>query len=388
MQISSYVGLTGTGGVQRSFTQYYAYAKKADPDVVHTIYTHGITENRYFVSTDVRDLSKPTEILRFVRDLGSRKTVVHIYNRTTSGKLALLLAFAPVRKLVVHERGVAWNAVGRVRPVIRFITWKATLVLANSEAARQLLIQRFAVPGAKIRVIHNGVEVSPITETRGVLRETSARFRIGYLGRLDTPKGVHVLIEAVKCIPASERVELVIAGDGPLEAALLEKYGSERNVSFIGAVGNPLAFLETLDLLVVPSIREPLGNVCIEAGMCALPVLASRVDGILEIIEDGISGELIDPTVPVSLKTLGVHGAAPVPEFVFDPRTRTLQSPREIDPNVLAERILKLKRSPGLRRAYGKKLRQTVKGHFSMERYVSELHSIYRAIDNCDRDDR
>ena len=80
----------------------------------------------------------------------------------------------------------------------------------------------------------------------------------------------------------------------------------------MGRVKDPYDFLKQIDLLIVPSIREPFGNICIEAGLCKTPVLASNIDGIPEIIKHNFSGELITPTDNLTVKS--ARNVAPIPE--------------------------------------------------------------------------
>ena len=67
-------------------------------------------------------------------------------------------------------------------------------------------------------------------------------------------------------------------------------------IKFVGNIIQPLNFIKNLDILVVPSIREPLGIVNIEAGLCKVPVIASNIDGIPEVIKHNYSGLLINTT--------------------------------------------------------------------------------------------
>ena len=74
----------------------------------------------------------------------------------------------------------------------------------------------------------------------------------------------------------------------------------------------------SVDIIVVPSIREPLGNVIIEAGFCKKTVIASNIDGIPEIITNNVSGILLTPREPISLDDIPLN-ATPFPEFVVNP---------------------------------------------------------------------
>jgi glycosyltransferase involved in cell wall biosynthesis len=173
-------------------------------------------------------------------------------------------------------------------------------------------------------------------------------------------------------------INLFIAGNGDLECSLRKQSANLKNTFFVGRKSDPYSFISSLDLLVVPSIREPLGNVCLEAGLCNVPVLASNVDGIPEIIENKVSGELICPTDYLIIDTSNSH--VPIPEFVVDPCKKKLSIPKQINSKTLAKKILKLSNSPKLLEKYGDNLNEKIVKHFSIENYTDKLHSIYSKI--------
>ena len=92
-----------------------------------------------------------------------------------------------------------------------------------------------------------------------------------------------MLINSAKKLPGCE---FFFAGQGILEDRLRELAKKIKNIHFLGSFKEPLEFISKMDVMIVPSIREPLGNVIIEAGFCKKPVIASNVDGIAEIIEN------------------------------------------------------------------------------------------------------
>jgi glycosyltransferase involved in cell wall biosynthesis len=173
-------------------------------------------------------------------------------------------------------------------------------------------------------------------------------------------------------------IKLTIAGDGALEDVLKEQADDLENVFFIGRIEEPYSFFSDIDLLVVPSIREPLGNVCLEAGLCKVPVLATNIDGIPEIIENKVSGELIDPTIEVLINY--PDGFIPLPEFVINPVTRQLCTPKQVDPSLLARKIIELSTEPEKLTGYADKLHEKVINYFNINRYCIELNAIYREI--------
>jgi glycosyltransferase involved in cell wall biosynthesis len=113
------------------------------------------------------------------------------------------------------------------------------------------------------------------------------------LGRLHPNKGFELLLEA---IAATRDVHLWIAGDGPLRPRLegrANRLGLDGRVHFLGWRDDVPALLAEADLLVCPSLHEPLGNVVIEAWSAGLPVVATASDGPAGLIDDGESGILV-----------------------------------------------------------------------------------------------
>jgi glycosyltransferase involved in cell wall biosynthesis len=113
------------------------------------------------------------------------------------------------------------------------------------------------------------------------------------LGRLHPNKGFDLLLEA---LAVTRRARLWIAGDGPLRPHLERlaiRLGIVDRVRFLGWRDDVPALLALADLLVCPSLHEPLGNVVIEAWSAGLPVVATASDGPAALIEDGESGILV-----------------------------------------------------------------------------------------------
>ena len=134
-----------------------------------------------------------------------------------------------------------------------------------------------------------------------------------------------------------------------------------------------------MDIMVVPSIREPLGNTIIESGYCKKPVIASNVDGIAEIIKHGENGFLINPDKELSFTEI-LDDVVPFPEVVIDPNTQELKKPKEIDPTKLCESIELLASNSNLRKMYGNNLYETVREKFNIEKYYQTLEHIYKNL--------
>lgn len=372
LRVSHFVGLTGVGGVQRNFSEYMRLEISNGNENKHKIYTIGDVDIQYQLDKKIFDILKVVNLLSLISDVISKTKIVHFYNNLTSFKVAIFLLFLPTANLIFHERGSAWNLPSKYGFILRFIAWKSDLILANSMATKTLLKKKFGISDNKIIVIHNGVNTSISNQKK--LFEDKEYFHIGFLGRLDSPKGAHILIEAMHILK-NEDVKLVIAGDGPLLQELIDMSRNLKNINFLGRINNISDFFKSIKLLVVPSIREPFGNICIEAGLNRVPVLASYVDGIPEIINDKINGILIKPNQEVT--DLQVQNSLPLPEFVVDPISQELICPMQINPSDLAEKILMLSKNPKKLSKYSNRLYKDIIKSFSIEDYRKKLNTIY-----------
>lgn len=182
----------------------------------------------------------------------------------------------------------------------------ADLVLAPSAATAAELRRDYGVRNAAaIAVVPNvtgGLAVQPIAET-----ETGEP--PGYLlfvGRLRIRKGVEVLLEALRENPSARLPRLIIAGDGEHRDALERKtaeLGLGSAVKFLGRcdAARVRGLLRGAAALVVPSTYEGMPLVVLEAMESGIPVVASRVSGIPEVVEDGLTGWLVAPEDPKGL---------------------------------------------------------------------------------------
>jgi len=106
-----------------------------------------------------------------------------------------------------------------------------------------------------------------------------------------------------------------------------------------------------------------------------VPVVASYIDGIPEIIDNYVSGELIKPTQPVLASD--VANSIPVPEYVVNPIDHELIQPMQIDSSELADKILLLSKNPNKLSQYANKLHKNIINCFSIEHYRKNLNNVY-----------
>ena len=117
------------------------------------------------------------------------------------------------------------------------------------------------------------------------------------VGRLVEQKGQKYLLEAFAELKNNENFELWIVGEGPLRAVLeqqAKELNIEKQVKFLGACRDIPILLSQASLFVFPSLWEGLGIAVLEAAIAKVPIVASAVDGILDIIEDNETGYLVE----------------------------------------------------------------------------------------------
>jgi glycosyltransferase involved in cell wall biosynthesis len=280
----------------------------------------------------------------------------------------------PINNIIFHEHGTAWNVKSQKnKEIYQANARQAKRIIVNSIATKHMLIERFKIDKAKIKLAYYGFN-DPKIKKKYIKNKN---VKVGYIGRFVSFKGVQSLIKAAHLLK-DKNIIFLLAGDGYLKKDLKKLSQENNKIKFVGNVLKPLNFIKNLDILVVPSIREPLGIVNIEAGLCRISVIASNTDGIPEVITNNRSGILINPTKRITLKQY--KGQPPLPDFVINPDTYKITKPKELDPKILSNRILFLSKNKKLRIEYGNQLYQDVKKKFSIKGYFAKVEEIYKQI--------
>jgi glycosyltransferase involved in cell wall biosynthesis len=181
-------------------------------------------------------------------------------------------------------------------------------VVAVSEGTRRRVLS-CGVPEARLSVIHNAIvteDYDPARHAPGFLRQRfglpEGAVIVGSIGRLSPEKGQFDLLEAARRIgPVRPQVYFVFTGDGPDEAGLRARaaeYGLADRVLFTGKMKDARPVFRDLDILALTSHTEGFPNVVLEALCMETPVLATDVGGTREIIEDEVTGVLIQARQP------------------------------------------------------------------------------------------
>lgn len=178
--------------------------------------------------------------------------------------------------------------------------------IAVSGALKEDFLKRSGVNPTKVTVIHNGIAMEPFRRAKPQPELTGLGSPlIGTALRLSRQKGIDVLVQAAPLIfQRYPRTALLVSGEGPLAKQLKDTVvdmGLANRIFFLGFVENLPRFLASLDIFVLPSRTEGLGIILLEALACGVPVVATDVGGIPEIITSGSHGLLVPAQNPAKL---------------------------------------------------------------------------------------
>jgi glycosyltransferase involved in cell wall biosynthesis len=244
----------------------------------------------------------------------------------------------------------------------RVMAWtlrrRSQRVIAVSESARRHVLRKAGLRKRRTITIHNGINLTRFLETDQATRHR-ARDELGFapdaqvvatVAVLRKPKGIDDMLEALPALLNNHpQLRYLVVGDGPHRADLVAKaaaLGVHKSVHFAGRRADVAEMLAAADIFVLPSLTEALPTVVIEAMAVGLPVVATTVGGIPELVEHGITGILVPPANPVRL----------------------------------SEAIGRLLGSPRQRHAMGLTGRRLAIDRFSIERQASRLADEYRVL--------
>jgi len=218
------------------------------------------------------------------------------------------LARVPVVLAARREEGVMKTSKQRLAQ--QLIYRLATGVVVNAEALKEQVLQNNDLNEGKVWVVHNGLDTQRFTnverssETKDF--NHSKGVTIAVIANLRPEKGHSVFLQAAKLIiEKRQKAHFIIAGDGPMKNDIKSQIAGmslDKQVEMVGAIGDVPAFLKSIDIAVLPSLRnEGFPNSIMEAMASCLPVVASDSGGTRELVIDGETGFIVQPGVPGSL---------------------------------------------------------------------------------------
>jgi glycosyltransferase involved in cell wall biosynthesis len=282
--------------------------------------------------------------------------LVHLNSPKISGLGALACRLSG-RKSIITIHGWAFNEKRpRWQKILIWLFSYLTSLLAHRviTITASELAQGQAMPGLKnkLRLIPNGAaepSFLPRDEARLKLDpgQPSDELWIGVMAELHPNKGLTNLIAALREL-AAYRWRAIIIGEGEERAKLehlIQETGLSNRLKLTGFVPEAAAYLKAFDIFVLPSLKEGLPYALLEAGWAKLPVVASAVGGIPEILDGGRAGRLVPPGEPAAL----------------------------------AAALQTLLHQPALRQELGETLRQRVREKYSRERLLAQVTELYEA---------
>jgi glycosyltransferase involved in cell wall biosynthesis len=301
-----------------------------------------------------RYLLRIPRVRRLVRDL--RPDLLHALHLTSYGFLA---AFCDVHPTLVSVWGTDVLEAPSLSPLHYFITRHALRRADHITATGLRLAEtaaRYAPAGKPVTVVPYGVDLRQFQPEAKRSRPepaegTSDEVVIGAVARLSKEKGLHYLLEAFAAVAGSHpEARLLLAGEGP-ERGRLERLaarlGLGERVRFLGEAPHEQvpAVLQELDVFAMPSTWEGFGVAALEAEAMEVPVVASNIHGIPDVVVDGETGLLVPPR----------------------------------DPQALATALERLASDAGLRRRLGQAGRAFVAEHYSWEENTAQMEALYGA---------
>jgi glycosyltransferase involved in cell wall biosynthesis len=261
---------------------------------------------------------RPGQLASAARDLrriGRTVDVVHLNSNHPGSRLGILMGFALPgcgRPVVCVEQGaspiaaieVPRNIAWALPTLFRWSRRSVAQIVAVSEENRHTLIDLYRLPAEKISVVHNGADLTPFANSApGTLRAelglTADQPLVIVLGRLAANKGQRYLVEAAPAILARfPTAHFAFAGNpegrSDIEARI-RALNLEAHFSLLGFRTDVINLLQSSDAFVLPSLGEGFSLAIVEALAAGLPVIATRVGGAAEIIEEDRNGFLVPP---------------------------------------------------------------------------------------------
>lgn len=313
----------------------------------------------------LRDAVATIRLARMIR--AERPHILHTHTAKAGalGRLAALLAGRSARPIIVHTfhghvlRGYFGGARARVFRLVETLLARTTdALVAVSPQVRDDLVALAVAPARKFAVVRLGIEldarVAPADgardDARRLLGLPPERFAVGWIGRMTGVKRTGDVLLALRELRArGVDATLCMVGDGPDREALEEhayRIGVARHCLYLGYQDDVAPWYAALDAVILPSASEGTPVTAIEALAAGLPVVATRVGGVPDVVREGEDGFLV---------AVG-------------------------DVTGMAERLARLAASPELRARMGATARERVRARYAVERLVDDVDRLYRSL--------
>ena len=254
-------------------------------------------KKRFLFSRDYRERIAPASaaIAGILKKTGA--DILYLNNQPSSNLEGILAASSLGLPCIQHSRIEV-----RLNPVeAKAVNAAVSKVICVSKGVKEALVES-GVAEDKCVVVYNGIDKDArpargAAEVRSSLGIAADEFLVGTAGSLVKRKRTHLIIDALALLKKDgERPRCLIIGDGPEMARLKEKakrLGCGEMAVFAGFSNDALSLINCLDLFVLPSEREGLPRVILEAMLMAKPVVAFDLSGVREVVVNGVTGLLL-----------------------------------------------------------------------------------------------
>ncbi|PKM92546.1 MAG: hypothetical protein CVU80_02790, partial [Elusimicrobia bacterium HGW-Elusimicrobia-4] len=237
-------------------------------------------------------------LVRYLKKNRAQIVHTHLYRANILGRIAGKIAEIPI--IISSQRSIdGWKKFYHVL-LDKLTSNFCDLIISNSETAKSILVKREKIPAQKITVVYNGVDQHPAS----IIHHPSSVFTVGYIGRLHKEKGVYLIPKITKIVcEKNGKIKFLIYGDGPEKNNLklqITNYKLQNKVEFLGWQTNLKDIYSSIDILLLPSEEESFPQAALESMSCGIPVIASDVGGVSELVEDKKTGLLIKSKLPES----------------------------------------------------------------------------------------
>ena len=325
MKILYIITKSNWGGAQRHVYDLATSMKEKGHDVWVAAGGEGLLKQKlesagiytFSIATLGRDISPRKdagsfkEIFTIIKN--KKPDIIHLHSPKAAGLGSLAGRLLRVKKIITTVHGWTWNESRPLyeRALIAVASWitmllsHTTVLLSEREYSQALY---FPWVKSKLTLIPLGIKSTPFMSIDGAkqfvsklanidLGEFNKKIVIGVIAELHENKGLQYLLNAMSLVVEQQPNAIcIIMGDGEESAnlhMLIKEKKLEGNVFLLGYVDNASEYMKAFNIFALPSIKEGLPYVILEAGSASLPVVATTVGGIPEVVEDMKSGILI-----------------------------------------------------------------------------------------------
>ncbi len=245
------------------------------------------------------------KLIKFLKEHQIQIVHTHLFASSTIGRIGAFLAQVPVVVASEHNTYVTKSRLSIM--VDRVLALVTTQMIANAEAVRLFAARQAGIHQDRFIVIFNGVDMEQIP-IYSMQERLQKRFELGVyddrpiivsIGRLTEQKGHIFLVQAARQVLAEYPAALfLIVGSGALEEELhreIERMEVKENFRLLGYRNDLAALMQASTLVAMPSLWEGLPMTLVQAAACGVPVVATDVGGVAEVVFHGGNGLLVPP---------------------------------------------------------------------------------------------